>query len=448
MAFMGWDDGANCLLETRYIGEAEVDVLGVVDVPGSTDGPPRELALTRLEGVSSLRDLGKGIYLIDLRPIGSPRPEGLPAGVLWIPPEGAQLVQAVCGQNTGLQKYREVVETARDAVVTIDENHRILFFNQAAEDMFGFTKEEVIGEDLSLIIPPPHKERHKEYVRRYYETRKGQFINHTVELTAQRRSGEEFPIRISFSVAEEGAHLLMTAMVRDISEIKALEKRALQNERLVSIGQALSYVTHEVKNPLVVIGGFARNLQRCDAIQNEDRNHLDIIVKEVQRLEQLLAEIQDFTKPLRLEKEKIHLDRFLGEILALFRGFESAPRVEFSLEVRGDPVVSVDPDRLRQVILNLIKNGVEAISGEGAVQLVAWADDESFSLEVRDTGEGVEPDRLETIFEPFVTTKKGGSGLGLPLCRKIVQEHGGKLTIQSEPDRGTCVRVDLPSITH
>jgi PAS domain S-box-containing protein len=331
--------------------------------------------------------------------------------------------------------------------VTIDESHRIVFFNRAAEVMFGFSKKEVVGEDLNVIIPPSHRERHHEYVRRYVETRKGRFINHTVNLTARRRSGEEFPISISFSVAEEGGRLLMTGMIRDTSEIMALERRALQNERLVSIGQALSYVTHEIKNPLMIIGGFARNLLRRNASRDEDRKRLDIIVKEVQRLEELLIEIQDFTKPLQLEREQIRLGTFLQEIMALFADHESYPRVEFALDVQGDPMLSIDPDRLRQVILNLVKNAIEAIPGEGVVRVVAWQDEETVLLEVRDTGEGIEPGRLETIFEPFVTTKRGGSGLGLPLCRKIIQDHGGELELLSGPGKGTHARVTLSAIS-
>jgi PAS domain S-box-containing protein len=440
----GWNERARHFVESWRAEEASVEVLGVIDLPLSEGKPPKYLSLPRLEGIQDLQDLGDGLYLLDFRPLGSPKPEGLPPGVVWIPPEGASLVETLCHPFGELLRYKGVVETAQDAVVTIDESHRILFFNRAAEKMFGFSKQEAIGTDLNLIIPPPDRDRHREYVRRYVETRKGRFINHTVEVSGQRRSGEEFPIRISFSVAEEGEHLLMTAVLRDISQIKALEKRALQNERLVSIGQALSYVTHEIKNPLMVIGGFARNLRRCEGIQNEDREHLDIIVKEVQRLEELLAEIQDFTKPLQLEREEIHLGPFLREIIALFGGPTSPPGIELSLDVQGDPVVSADPDRLRQVLLNLTKNAIEAIPQEGVVNVMACEAEEMVTLEVQDSGEGIPPERSEAVFEPFVTTKKGGSGLGLPLCRKIIQDHGGGLTIHSKPKEGTRVRITLP----
>jgi two-component system sensor kinase FixL len=422
--------------------DVPVDILGVVTPQTGEDLPSH---LRRFASVRELPERQERVYLLDLRPRGSPCPEDLPANVVWITPEQTRLLEMLCRRNTELLRYMRVVESARDAVVTINEDHRILFFNRAAEAMFGFSKGEVIGEDLNLIIPPLYREKHREFVQRYVTTRKGRFIDHTVELTAQRRSGAEFPIRISFSVAEEGGQLLMTAMIRDISEIKTLEKRVLQNERLASIGRALSYVTHEVKNPLTVIGGFARHLQRLEQIQGEDRHRLDIIVNEVKRLETLLQEIQDFNKPLQMEREPVHLAPVVEQLAVAFADCEEYSGIEISPEINGDPVVLADPDRLRQVLLNLIKNAVEAIPEQGRIDIRVAENSERVIVEIRDSGKGITVDRLDTIFEPFVTTKQSGSGLGLPLCRKIVQDHDGSLDIESEPGRGTCVRVTLPA---
>ena len=444
IAFLGWREEARCLVENGGGGELHMEILGVVMLPEEEVELPPELPLRRIEGLHGLRRLHAPVCLLDLRPPGSERPKRLPGGVLWVPPEATRLLEHLCQQQAQFRRCGGVVETAQDAVVTIDESHRILFFNRAAEAMFGYSKGEAIGQDLNLIIPTPHRAQHREYVRRYVETRSGRFINHTVDLTAERRSGEEFPISISFSVAAESGHLLMTAIMRDMTQLKNLEQRALQNERLVSVGQALSYVTHEVKNPLIVIGGFARALMRGESIQGEDRRKLDIIVKEVQRLEGLIEEIQDFTKPLRLEKETIHLVPFLRETLALFRGSEASAQVRFSLEAEGDSVVTVDPDRLRQVLLNLVKNAMEAIADKGQVTVRVRENARSVSIEVTDTGEGIPPERLEEIFQPFVTTKRGGSGLGLPLCRKIVRDHGGDMTISSQPGEGTQVKLTFP----
>ncbi|MGQ9655934.1 MAG: two-component system sensor histidine kinase NtrB, partial [Thermodesulfobacteriota bacterium] len=440
------DDWARCLVEDWATRRTDIEVVGVVceDVEGGCVAS--NLSLPSVQGVSSLQEMGRVTHLLDLRETGAQEPAGLPQGTVWVPPEVTEVLRGLCIHDQELMRYMGVVETARDAVVTIDESHRILFFNKAAEAMFGFTKEEVIGQDLSLIIPSPHKERHKEYVRRYVETRRGRFIDHTVDLTAQRRSGQEFPISISFSVAEEGGHLLMTAIMRDTTELKALEQRVIQNERMASVGKALSFVTHEIRNPLIIIGGFSRKLLRSQSLRGEDRGHLEVIVKEVQRLEGLLTEIQDFVKPIRLERKTLRLGPFLEELVGSFRGAAASPEVELSVELTGDPVIYADEDRLRQVIINLIKNSLEAIPGKGRVVAKAWEKDEVAYVEIRDTGEGIPSERLEEIFQPFVTTKKGGSGLGLPLCRKIVMDHHGEITISSEPHKGTSVLISLPAV--
>lgn len=237
----------------------------------------------------------------------------------------------------------------------------------------------------------------------------------------------------------------MTAMMRDMSEMKEMERRLIQNERLASIGQALSFVTHEVKNPLVVIGGFARSLLRQANLPKEGREKLEIIRTEVQRLEGLIQEIQDFSKPLRLHKERIALVPFLEEILSMFRDSEDCSGTEFLLEAKGQLWVSVDKDRLRQVLINLIKNSIEAMGGNGKVIVRAREVSlEEVEIAVEDTGEGIPPERSEELFQPFVTTKPGGTGLGLPLCRKIVRDHGGEIRLHGMPQGGARAVISLP----
>lgn len=444
--FLGWNHTASCLMEAWSADPMGPRVVGVFledsDVPRMPESlPPRVL----LKELAAMEDSELPDMALDFRVRASSRPGDLPRKVLWVSAKVTSLLEDLCLRSEQGVRYKSVVETARDAVVTIDESHRILFFNKAAEAMFGYSKEEILGQDLSIIIPPPHKEVHREYVQRYVKTRKGRFINHTVELTAQRRSGEEFPISISFSVAELGGRLLMTAMMRDMSEMKEMERRLIQNERLASIGRALSFVTHEVKNPLVVIGGFARSLLRQAGLPQEGREKLEIIQSEVQRLEGLLQEIQDFSKPLRLQKERVALVPLLDETLSMFRGSEHCSEVEFLLEAKGQIWLSVDPDRLRQVLINLIKNSIEAMGGKGKVILRARpASYDTVEIAVEDTGEGISPERSEELFQPFVTSKPGGTGLGLPLCRKIVRDHGGEIRLQATPSGGTRAVINLP----
>jgi len=443
--FLGWNSAAECLWDTWSKASRSPRVVGIL-------GPVAEGLLFRTAHsprvFSSWKEVKESAAIdlvLDFQGRATVPLKELPPGTILIPKEVTDLMGELCTVAQEGVKYKGVVETARDAVVTIDESHRIVFFNKAAEEMFGYSKEEVMGQDLSIIIPRPHKDRHREYVRRYVETRRGKFIDHTVDLTAERRCGEEFPISISFSVAELGGHLLMTAMMRDMSEVKAMERKLLQNERLASIGRALSFVTHEVKNPLVVIGGFARSLLRESGLSHGQREKLEIIAGEVKRLEGLLEEIQDFSKPLRLNRERLHLGPFLEGEISILRDSEICREVRVDVSVEGDPVVRADREKLRQVLVNLIKNSLEAMEKRGNILVKAAQGSEGHvEITVEDDGKGIPEDKVEDLFQPFFTTKPGGTGLGLPLCRKIVGDHGGDMSMRPRPGGGTIVTIRLP----
>jgi PAS domain S-box-containing protein len=443
--FLGWNSAAECLWDTWSKASRSPRVVGIL-------GPVAEGLLFRTAHsprvFSSWKEVKESAAIdlvLDFEGRATVPLKELPPGTILIPKEVTDLMGELCTVAQEGVKYKGVVETARDAVVTIDESHRIVFFNKAAEEMFGYSKEEVMGQDLSIIIPRPHKDRHREYVRRYVETRRGKFIDHTVDLTAERRCGEEFPISISFSVAELGGHLLMTAMMRDMSEVKAMERKLLQNERLASIGRALSFVTHEVKNPLVVIGGFARSLLRESGLSHGQREKLEIIAGEVKRLEGLLEEIQDFSKPLRLNRERLHLGPFLEGEISILRDSEICREVRVDVSVQGDPVVRADREKLRQVLVNLIKNSLEAMEKRGNILVKAAQGSEGHvEITVEDDGKGIPEDKVEDLFQPFFTTKPGGTGLGLPLCRKIVGDHGGDMSMRPRPGGGTIVTIRLP----
>ncbi len=443
--FLGWNSAAECLWDTWSKASRSPRVVGIL-------GPVAEGLLFRTAHsprvFSSWKEVKESAAIdlvLDFEGRATVPLKELPPGTILIPKEVTDLMGELCTVAQEGVKYKGVVETARDAVVTIDESHRIVFFNKAAEEMFGYSKEEVMGQDLSIIIPRPHKDRHREYVRRYVETRRGKFIDHTVDLTAERRCGEEFPISISFSVAELGGHLLMTAMMRDMSEVKAMERKLLQNERLASIGRALSFVTHEVKNPLVVIGGFARSLLRESGLSHGQREKLEIIAGEVKRLEGLLEEIQDFSKPLRLNRERLHLGPFLEGEISILRDSEICREVRVDVSVEGDPVVRADREKLRQVLVNLIKNSLEAMEKRGNILVKAAQGSEGHvEITVEDDGKGIPEDKVEDLFQPFFTTKPGGTGLGLPLCRKIVGDHGGDMSMRPRPGGGTIVTIRLP----
>jgi two-component system, NtrC family, sensor histidine kinase HydH len=228
-------------------------------------------------------------------------------------------------------------------------------------------------------------------------------------------------------------------------ELLESQKRLVRSERFAAVGEAAAYVSHEIKNPLMVIGGLARQVQKKVAEDPSLSEKLDIIRNEVQRLENLLGEIRDFTRPAAPVKQEVDLNKVIREVDALLEG--EAKTRGISLEEHLDPhlpPLQADPNQMRQVLLNLVKNAFEALDSGGRVTLRSGAGDHQVWFAVQDTGVGMSPEVLDKIFNPFFTTKEKGSGLGLAVIHKIISDHQGLVNVKSSPEQGTTITVKLP----
>lgn len=341
-------------------------------------------------------------------------------------------------------KFRGIVETATDAIITIDRNHKIILFNRAAEDIFGYGWDEVMGKDLNILIPPRYGD-HSLYVKRYIKTRTPHVIGKVVEATALRKGGEEFPVRIARSVAEVKGQLIFTAIIRDQTQSKQLEGRLIQFERLAAVGEVVAHVSHEIKNPLTVIGGFSNQLIHSPSRGEKDRQKLQIIVNEVKRLEQFLAGIGDFTKPIEPIRQVANLNEIVEDTYALMEGKVREKGVQFEKVLYPDiPLSMLDPNQIRQVLVNLVKNALEATDQGGKISISTEMDSDFIKIHVSDTGKGIPTDLLDGIFSPFFTTKERGTGLGLSVCYKIIKNHEGKIRVQSKLTKGSLFTIALP----
>lgn len=345
-----------------------------------------------------------------------------------------------------LDLYRQILETASDAVVTINENHEVLYMNRAAEDLFGYRREEILGGDLSPLIPSEHRSKHRGYLERYLRTRKARLIGHVAELEVEQKSGKRIPVSIAFNVAQAGDGLVFTAMVRDLSTERSLAKRVRHAEALAAIGVMVATVNHEIKSPLALIGGFASQILREEELSPKGEHKVNIILNEVARLEGVLSELRDLTRPTKLEREEVDLAQVVDHVQELLS--DELAEKEISLTVTKQeslPPVMADRDRLSQVLINVLNNAVQASTPGSEIELSLEHDEQKgLTLTVRDCGCGISPEEQKKIFKPFFTTKKSGTGLGLPVSQRIVEEHGGKISLSSQPGEGTTVRVSLP----
>lgn len=345
-----------------------------------------------------------------------------------------------------LEKFRQIVETAELGVVTINENHEVVYLNAAAEAMFGYSRQEIMGGDLSPLIPSEHRQGHRNYVERYVRTRRGKLIGHTAELEAERRDGSRFPIHISFSTAEVAGGLLMTAIIRDLSKEAGLEREVRQSQRLAILGEMVATVSHEIRSPLALIGGFARQLERDPDLSEKALSKLGIITHEVERLEKILNELGDFSRPHKYDWRQTDPAVVVDHVAELMEPELKRAGAEFSVGHNGRlPIIMADADRLSQVLINLINNAMQASGEHPVIEVVLQPNPEGVLLEVRDRGRGLDSDQARELFTPFFTTKKGGTGLGLPVARRIVEEHGGRIELANREDGGAVARVRLPA---
>jgi len=336
------------------------------------------------------------------------------------------------------------VENTNEAFVTIDQDHTVIFFNRAAEKIFGYSRNEVIGNDLDLILGPRCRENHRQAVARYLRTRNPKLIGHETEFVATRKNGETFPAAISFSVSQIAGRLFFTGIVREMTEEKALQEQILKSERLAVLGQVVAEISHEIKNPLIMIGGFARQLTKT-AQDDKTRSKLNIIAEEVQRLENLLEGLSDLYRPTEPTMERININDLLHEIYSLTKADCQARNIQLKLDIPEGPLfVEGDRGRLKQVFLNLVKNGIEAMKQGGNLSLRSTLAEDTVQITISDEGFGIPKSVKEKIFTPFFTTKKQGTGLGLSITKRILDDHPGcSFTLVSQEGKGTTVKVAL-----
>jgi two-component system sensor kinase FixL len=344
-----------------------------------------------------------------------------------------------------LAVLKGAVENTNEAFVTIDQSQKVLFFNKAAEKIFGYSREEVLGRDLDVIMSPNCSREHHRAVARYIETGVPRRIGHHTEIMAVRKNGETFPADISFSISRAEGMLYFTAIVRDLTETKALQARINRSERLAALGQVVAEISHEIKNPLMMIGGFARQLVK-ESADERSLTKLNIIVNEVQRLESLLKEMRDFYHPRPLERVEIDINGLLNQVRDLIKEDceKRSIRLEFKTD-REEIFVEGDRARIEQVLLNLAKNAIESMEQGGKISFVSGLKQGVVEISISDEGVGIPEEDKGKIFSPFYTTKKQGTGLGLSICKRIIEDHtGSSLSFTSEKGKGSTFVIAMP----
>jgi len=357
---------------------------------------------------------------------------------------------------------RSILSTVPDAMVVIDEAGSILSFSAAAEKMFGYSEPEVVGRNVKMLMPSPDRERHDQYLTNYLTTGKRKIIGIGRVTTALHRDGNKFPIELSVGEAWIGEQRIFTGFIRDLTERQQtlLRLQDLQSElahvgRVSEMGTLASSLAHELNQPLTAVASYcesARDLLR----EKSDpetlamvREALDEAAQQAVRAGQIVRRLRDFMSHGETERRVESLQRLINEAnaLALVGSREHGIDLQLSLDPEAD-LVFVDRIQVQQVLVNLIRNAIDAMvdSDTRCLTLSTIRRSDGFiEVAVEDTGGGIAESIAPQLFQPFVTSKQSGMGIGLSICRTIVQAHGGRIWFEPGQSGGTAFHFTLPS---
>ena len=356
---------------------------------------------------------------------------------------------------------RSILATVPDAMVVIDEVGSILSFSAAAEKMFGYSEADVIGQNVRMLMPNPDRDRHDQYLVNYLTTGKRKIIGIGRVTTALHRDGNTFPIELAVGEAWLGDRRIFTGFIRDLTERQQtlLRLQDLQSElahvgRVSEMGTLASSLAHELNQPLTAVASYcesARDLLKVepDAETLEMvREAMDEAAKQSIRAGQIVRRLRDFMSHGDTERRVESLHRLVNEAnaLALVGSREHGIDLKLSLDPHAD-LVFVDRIQIQQVLINLIRNAIDAMLGSRTRRLAIRTNrgEDFVEVTVEDTGSGIDETIAPQLFQPFVTSKQSGMGIGLSICRTIVEAHGGRIWFEPGRNGGTAFHFTLPS---
>jgi PAS domain S-box-containing protein len=376
--------------------------------------------------------------------------------------ELAQLRQGEGDAGGDEVRYRAVVDNVIDGIITIDAQGVIESFNPAAERIFGYTPEDVIGHNVRMLMPAPYHDEHDAHLDHYHKTGEAQIIGIGREVTGRRKDGSEFPMDLAVGEFVEAGHTRFTGVLRDITRRKQLEEQLLQAQKMESVGQLAGGVAHDFNNQLGIIL-FDVDMLLAAVDDEATQGDLQKIRKTVLRAADLTRQLLVFSRRQRMEPQALDLNQHLGELRKMMTRLLGED-VDIRLELTDDPcTIEADPGNLDQVLINLCVNARDAMPEGGILRISTDSVliDETYAREhsrgvpgrycrltVADEGHGMEENVKARVFEPFFTTKDTGkgTGLGLSVVYGIIETHKGWITVDSKPDLGTRFQIFLPTI--
>jgi len=388
---------------------------------------------------------------------------GVGAGISWF---GEQLRRTLTHDKKTARDLRareahlrSVLDAVPDATIVICEKGIIQSFNAAAERLFGHREAAVVGQNVSMLMPTPFREGHDGYIARYLATGEKRIIGIDRVVTGLRKDGSTFPMKLAVGEVRSGDRRFFTGFIRDLTERQATERRLeeLQSElarlsRLTAMGEMASTLAHEINQPLSAIANYLQGCGRLlEGIEHPSAQKIHDAMaeatKQTLRAGQIIRQLREFVARGETEKRPENINKLVEEAsaLALVGAKEEGVKTIFRFDTRAGQVL-VEKIQIQQVLLNLIRNAIEAMHGCERKELevmTALAPDGRVEVSVTDTGCGLAEEIVPRLFQPFVTTKPAGMGVGLSISKRIIEAHGGEMWAEANSEGGTLFRFTL-----
>ena len=338
------------------------------------------------------------------------------------------------------RKYRQLVEEIRDGYF-VQKNEKIVFANQAFCDMHGYTRSEVSHRYFRELVAPEFlqevMEIHRELVAKICD-------EHQYVYLRLNKAGDKFPTENKVIFTQYEGEDAVVGICRDITERTEIEKRVREAESLAHIGQLTTSIAHEIRNPLSAASMSIQDLLKSAAVSGNDKRRIEILGKEIARVDRIVTEMLDFAKPMQYDFEPTQLEELIDSCLDVLetkiRERDILVRVELAEAI---PTAYLDREKMVQAFINVLLNSIEAVEIGGEIVLSAGEVNGHIRVDITDNGRGIEEEDLQYVFDPFFSRKKKGTGLGLANARKIVEAHGGKIVLRPAVAGGTCVTIDI-----